>query len=264
VITSPRNAAVSAALALRARPRRESARRFLAEGPGAAGEALRAGAVETLFVLTAPPGGTATTGGSVPTVHEVSEAVMRRLAATVHPQGPVAVCRFVDVPVEDVDPDEGPVVLLHEIRDPGNVGTILRTADAAGSAGVIVSARSVDVYNEKAVRASAGSLFHVPVAREADSADAVASLHGRGSTVMAATADGDLDLYEAEAATLLAGSAAVVFGNEAHGLDPAVRDLADATLRIPMRGGAESLNLAAAAAVVLFEAARLRSGGGRA
>jgi RNA methyltransferase, TrmH family len=259
VITSPRNAAVSTALALRARPRRERARRFLAEGPGAVGEALRAGAVESLFVLSGAAGGATSAAGSAPSVHEVSEAVMRRLAATVHPQGPVAVCRFVDVPLEAVGGGEGPVVFLHEVRDPGNVGTILRTADAAGAGGVIVSARSVDVYNDKAVRASAGSLFHVPVAREADPSAVAASFRERGSALVAATAEGDLDLYEAKAADLLGGPAVVVFGNEARGLDPAVRDMADATLRIPMRGRAESLNLAAAAAVVLFEAARLRS-----
>ncbi len=257
MITSPRNATVAAALALRARPRRERARRFLAEGPGPVAEALRAGAIESLFVVPDGPAPPAL-GPGVARVYEVSSTVMRRLAATVNPQGPVAVCRFVDVPLEAIDPGRGPVVFLSEIRDPGNLGTIVRTADAAGSAGVIASARSVDVYNDKAVRASAGSLFHLPVTREAEPVVALAALGARGARVLAAAADGGEDLYGRRVGGLLEGPVVLLFGNEAHGLDPAVRELADATLRIPMRGGAESLNLAAAAAVILFEVARRR------
>jgi TrmH family RNA methyltransferase len=258
VITSARNPAVAAALGLRARPRRERARRFLVEGPGPVGEALRAGVVETLFTgadnRPSPP---RIPRSVVP--HEVSAAVMRRLAGTVTPQGPVAVCRFVDVPLDAVRPSRGPVVLLVEARDPGNVGTILRTAHAAGCAGVLVSARSVDVYNEKAARASAGSLFHVPVVRDVEPAAAVASLRGRGVTVVAVAADGEEDLYGERAASLLASPVAFVFGNEARGLDAGLRAAADVAVRIPMPGGAESLNLASAAAVVLFEAARRRA-----
>jgi TrmH family RNA methyltransferase len=187
---------------------------------------------------------------------------MRRLAGTVSPQGPVAVCRFVDSALETIDPQHGPVVVLVEVRDPGNAGTILRTAHAAGCGGVVVSTRSVDVYNEKAARASAGALFHVPVAREVEPAAAVEAVRARGATVLAASADGEHDLFDDRAGEALVGPVAVLFGNEAHGLDPAARKLADLTVRIPMREGAESLNLAAAAAVVLFETARRRRGTG--
>lgn len=200
-------------------------------------------------------------GTSLPQVHEVTPEVMRRLGATVSPQGPVAVCRFVDAPLEAIDPAHGPVVFLCEVRDPGNVGAIIRTADAAGSAGVVVSAGSVDVYNEKAVRASAGSLFHLPVTREVDPVPALGSLGARGATVVAASADGSDDLYGERMASFLGGPVVLLFGNEAHGLDRSVRDLADAAVRIPMRGAAESLNLAAAAAVILFEASRVRRTG---
>jgi TrmH family RNA methyltransferase len=193
-------------------------------------------------------------------VHEVSPAIMKRLAATVAPQGPVAVCGFVDAPLASLALEAGPIVVLIEVRDPGNLGTIVRTADAAGAAGVVVSAKSVDVYNEKAVRASAGSIFHLPIVREAEPRVVLSALRERGAAILAAAADGQHDLYDDGVASLLGGPVALVLGNEARGLDPAIRALADATVRIPMRGPAESLNLAAAAAVILFEVARQRRG----
>jgi RNA methyltransferase, TrmH family len=257
VITSLHNPSVTEALALRSRRRREHARRFLVEGPGAVAEAIEAGSAETVFATgdahVIPP---LARDGLV--VHEVSSAVMRRLAGTVTPQGPVAVCRFVDVPIEVLDLAHGPVVVLVEVRDPGNMGTIIRTADAAGCSGVVVSARSVDVYNEKVARASAGSLFHVPVTRETEPEVALAALGERGATILAASTDGGSDLYDDDVGAMLAGPVALAFGNEAHGLSPAVRDAARAAVRIPMPGSAESLNLAAAVAVILFEAARRR------
>jgi TrmH family RNA methyltransferase len=262
VITSPRNRAVVAALALRTRKHREEGRRFLVEGPTSVTEAARAGAVETLFVTADGAGPRMEAGKGIrPETHLVSPAVMRRLAGTVTPRGPVAVCRFVDLPLDALDPATGPIVVLVEVRDPGNAGTILRAAHAAGCGGVIVSARSVDVYNEKAARASAGALFHVPFARDVEPEAAIAALRARGATVLAASAAGERDLYDDRIGEALAGPVGVLFGNEAHGLDEAVGERSDAVVRIPMREGAESLNLAAAAAVILFEAARRRRPG---
>lgn len=257
MITSPRNRTVAAALELRTRKHREETRRFLVEGPATVAEAARVGAVETLFVAPDGPGSPVEPGDSIE-AHVVSPAVMRRLAGTVTPQGPVAVCRFVDVSLDSLDPATGPLVVLIEIRDPGNAGTILRTAHAAGCGGVVVSSRSVDVYNEKAARASVGALFHVPIVREVEPEDAVAALRAAGASVLAASADGEHDLYDERVGAALAGPVAVLFGNEAHGLDAEMRDQSDAIVRIPLRPGAESLNLAAAAAVILFEAARRR------
>jgi RNA methyltransferase, TrmH family len=260
VITSPRNPGVAAARALRARSRREEVRRFLVEGPGPVAEAIRAGAVHDVFVtgrgeaLPEPPAAAA----SALRVHEVSAAVMKRLAATVAPQGPVAVCGFVDAPLASLAIEAGPLVVLIEVRDPGNLGTIVRTADASGAAGVVVSAKSVDVYNEKAVRASAGSIFHLPIVREAEPAVVLSALRERGVSVLAAAADGQHDLYDDRVASLFGGPVALVLGNEARGLDPVIRAQADMTVCIPMRGRAESLNLAAAAAVILFEVSRQR------
>jgi RNA methyltransferase, TrmH family len=165
----------------------------------------------------------------------------------------VAVARFVDVPIGDLPP--GLVPVLCSVRDPGNAGTILRSADAAGATGVVFTRESVDLYNAKAVRASAGSLFHLPVAREITAPDAVEALRGAGAQVLAAAADGDSDVYEAD----LSRPTALLFGNEAWGLTPDIRRLADGSVRVPIAGKAESLNLAAAAALILFESARQRA-----
>ena len=261
MITSPHNAGVAAARALRARSRREEARRFLVEGPSPVAEAIRAGAAHDVFVTTERGGALPEPPAAVAPalrVHEVSPAVMKRLAATVAPQGPVAVCGFVDAPLASLVLEAGPLVVLIEVRDPGNLGTIVRTADAAGAAGVVVSAKSVDVYNEKAVRASAGSIFHLPIVREAEPGVVLSALRERGVAILAAAADGQHDLYDDRVAQLLGGPVALVLGNEARGLGAAIRAQADATVRIPMGGRAESLNLAAAAAVLLFESARRR------
>jgi RNA methyltransferase, TrmH family len=187
-------------------------------------------------------------------VTEVSESVMAHLTSAVTPQGIVAVARFVDVALDGLPGDVGVVPILCAVRDPGNAGAILRSADACGASGIVFSTSSVDVYNSKTVRASAGSLFHLPVVRGASPADAVGALRERGAQVLAAEASGERTLYEVD----LTRPTAVLFGNEAWGLDAEARALADERVRVPIQGGAESLNLAAAAALILFEAARRR------
>jgi TrmH family RNA methyltransferase len=262
VITSTQNRRVSAVARLRKRGLREQDRRFLVEGAQAAGEAIAAGVADAVFHV---PG----SAGRVPDVvdaaraagadvMEVAPAVMAHLTSAVTPQGVVAVARYVDVDLAAL-PAGGPVPVLCSVRDPGNAGTILRSADASGAAGVVFTRDSVDVYNPKAVRASAGSLFHLPVVRDVDPAEGVRALRARGARVLAATADGTTSMYQAD----LAGSTAVLLGNEAWGLPPEILALADGTVRVPILGEAESLNLAAAAALLLFESARQRSGEAR-
>jgi TrmH family RNA methyltransferase len=264
LITSVRNRRVARAAKLRKRGIREEHHRFLVEGAQASAEALTGGVVEEVFFV---PGST----GRVPEVVEgarvagvdvidVSENVMAHLTSAVTPQGIVAVARFVDVPAHDVaaglTTGGGIVPVLCSVRDPGNAGAILRSADAAGAAGVVFSSDSVDVYNAKTVRASAGSLFHLPVVRGADPAEAVAALGTEDVQVLAAAADGELSMHEAE----LSRPTVLLLGNEAWGLPDEVRGLADQTVRVPIHGNAESLNLAAAAALLLFESARQRRG----
>ena len=180
---------------------------------------------------------------------------MAELAQTVTPQGLLAVCRFVDVPLAELAGGAPRLVaVLANVRDPGNAGTVLRTADAAGAGGVIFTAASVDPYNSKCVRSSAGSLFHLPVVTGAAPAAAAAALRAAGLRVLAADGGADHVLGGA-AGPDLAGPTAWLFGNEAWGLPADLLALADEAVAVPIYGRAESLNLAAAAAVCLYASA---------
>jgi RNA methyltransferase, TrmH family len=255
---SPR---VKAARQLSKRAFRERGRSFLAEGPQAVREALaRTGVLTELFVTGHGASRHAdlvsrAAGEGIP-VHEVSGEVMAELAQTVTPQGLLGVCRFVDVPLPDLTAAAPRLVaLLASVRDPGNAGTVLRTADAAGAGGVIFAAASVDPYNSKCVRSSAGSLFHLPVVAGASLAPAISALHAAGLQVVAA--DGSASrLLDEPGAPDLSRPTAWLFGNEAWGLPDDVLALADTAVAVPIYGRAESLNLAAAAAVCLYASAR--------
>jgi TrmH family RNA methyltransferase len=149
------------------------------------------------------------------------------------------------------------LAVLVDVADPGNAGTVIRTADAVGADAVVLAGASVDPHNPKCVRASAGSLFHLPVVRGGDTATAVAELRKAGLRTLATTLDAEADdLDSSVVQAVLDGPVAWLFGNEAHGLPDAVTVLADARVRIPIRGSAESLNLAAAAAICLYATAR--------
>jgi RNA methyltransferase, TrmH family len=189
---------------------------------------------------------------------------MAELAQTVTPQGLLAVCRFVDVPLARLIA-AGPrlVVILANVRDPGNAGTVLRTADAAGADGVIFAGASVDPYNSKCVRASAGSLFHLPVVVSVPLAESVPALRCAGLRVLAADGGALHTLDEPEPATRLGLPTAWLFGNEAWGLPAELLALADEAVAVPIYGRAESLNLAAAAAVCLYASARALRAGSR-
>ncbi len=257
MISSTRNKHVAAAAKLAKRALRDGAGRFLVEGAQPVREALDAGAVESVYFTPGPAGAphplALRARELAVRAESVSEAVMAHLTSTVTPQGILAVARYVDVALDQI-PHRGVVPVLVAVRDPGNAGTILRSADAAGASGVVFSESSVDVYNPKAVRASAGSVFHLPVVRDAPLEETVRHLRHAGMRVLAAAADGEATVYETD----LTVPTAVLFGNEAWGLPPEAAALADATVRVPIIGAAESLNLAAAATVVLFEAARQR------
>jgi TrmH family RNA methyltransferase len=200
----------------------------------------------------------------------VEDRALASLSDAVSPAGVVAVCRFVDRPLEHVlDPQAGPdglrlVAICADVRDPGNAGTVVRTADAAGADAVVLAGSSVDLYNPKTLRASVGSAFHLPVAVEPDVRRAVAAARAAGLGVLAADGAGEVDLHAA--GDLLTGPVAWLFGNEAWGLPDDVAALADHRVRIPILGRAESLNLATAAALCLYESARAsarRGPGGR-
>jgi TrmH family RNA methyltransferase len=261
-LTSLRSPRVKAARQLGKRALRLRARLFLAEGPQAVSEALARGGVVTELFLTAAArsrhaGLAAAASRQGAAVHVVSGEVMAELAQTITPQGILAVCQFVDVPLSALTAAAPRlVVILANVRDPGNAGTVLRTADAAGAGGVVFSDASVDPYNSKCVRASAGSIFHLDVVQGGPVAEVVAGLRAAGLRVLAADGSSGQSLDQLEPRRVLGEPTAWLFGNEAWGLPADLLALADETAAVPIYGQAESLNLAAAAAVCLYASAR--------
>nr|WP_093944617.1 RNA methyltransferase [Actinoalloteichus hoggarensis] len=257
---------VAAARRLTSRTGRERAARFLAEGSQAVREALDwaerdAGRVFELFATPEAAERHAEVwqragAAGVPT-SLITEKAAAGLSETVTPQGLVAVCGLVDVPLTTALAGSPRLVaVLVEIADPGNAGTVLRVADAAGADAVIFAGAAVDPHNGKCVRTTTGSLFHLPVARERDVDVVVAACRDAGLRLVAADGRADQDLDAADRAGDLVAPTAWLFGSEAHGLSSEVRAGADTALAVPLHGRAESLNLATAAAVCLYATAR--------
>jgi TrmH family RNA methyltransferase len=260
-VFTERTPRVVAARALTKRGRRDADRLFLAEGRQAVGEAL---AVKPPIVRAVFVGERAQSShGDVLSaadelgieVSVTTDSAIAGLSETVTPQGIVAVCEFIDTTL-DAAADTALGVVLFEANDPGNAGTILRTADAAGAGSVVFTDGSVDPYNGKCVRATAGSLFHLTVVRSADVRTSITGLRAAGLQILAADGAGERDLDEEIDTGRLAEPTVWLFGNEARGLPEEVAQLADARVRIPIHGGAESLNLGAAAAICLYASAR--------
>lgn len=253
-----------------ARSARERAdrRAFVVEGPTLIDEAMRAG-VDVLQALVADGIDAAMVDrwrAAGVDVRDVPASAIESVATTMTPQPALAVALMPAVAVDDVIGREGLVLLLDRVADPGNVGTILRSAEASGAAGVILGDDCVDVYNPKVVRASAGSLFRVPCVADVGLSELINDLRsaGRGSDLRSArrgiyaTAADGADLYSRSGLE----HSAVVLGSEAHGVSPELVALCDATIAIPQEGRIESLNVAMAATVICFEAQRRRRGGG--
>jgi TrmH family RNA methyltransferase len=255
-------ARLKAARRLTKRALRQRERAFLAEGPQAVSEALATGAHVTGLFFTAPAQArhadlVARAEDAGVEVQLVSGEVMSELAQTVTPQGLLAVCDFVDVPLDRVTAARPALVaVLANVRDPGNAGTVLRAADAAGADAVIFADASVDVYNGKCVRASAGSLFHLPVVAGVRLPETVAALKGADLRVLAADGRGSSTLDDPVTRAALCSPTAWLFGNEAWGLPDDLLALADDSVAVPIYGRAESLNLATAAAVCLYASAQ--------
>jgi TrmH family RNA methyltransferase len=189
----------------------------------------------------------------------VTEQVLKVMTDTATPQGILAVCEQLHVSLEDVIAIKPQLIaLLANIRDPGNAGTVLRAADAAGADAVIFSDNSVDVYNPKVVRSTTGSLFHLPVVISASITETIASLQAAGLQAFAADGGGR-SLTELAPGTL-AKPTVWVFGNEAWGFEPETLQAVDETVGLPIYGAAESLNLATAASVCLYESAFAQNG----
>ncbi|MBT2399068.1 RNA methyltransferase [Streptomyces sp. ISL-100] len=272
-LISPRSPRVTAAKRLAKRSFRGKERRFIAEGPQAVREAVEhrgdsgeATLIELFATVDAAEryadivDAARATGARV---HLAPDEVLAEVSQTVTPQGIVGVCHFLDSPFEEIlDAKPRLVAVLAHVRDPGNAGTVLRCADAAGADAVVLTDASVDLYNPKSVRASVGSLFHLPVAVGVPVEQAVSGLKSAGVRILAADGAGDDDLDDELDAGTMGGPSAWVFGNEAWGLPAETRALADAVVRVPIHGRAESLNLATAAAVCLYASARAQRASG--
>ena len=256
------NTRVKNARKLARRSFRADQRLFLADGPKAVEGALSVpGCVAEVFATPAALREYAALRAGSTDWTIVDDRALASLSDAVQPQGIVALCRFVDRPLEHVLSPEGAdplslVVICADVRDPGNAGTVIRTADAAGADAVVLAGNSVDPYNPKTVRATVGSLFHLPFAVTGDPAEAVRAARAAGLVVLAADGKGEVDLDDAVDSGLLAQPTAWLFGNEAWGLPEELAALADHRVRIPIRGRAESLNLSTAAAICLYASAR--------
>jgi len=265
-LTSARSARVTEIRHLHDRRHRAERGAFVVEGPQAVREALGA-QVSELFVAESALGRHADIVAAAQDrgarIVTATDDVIAAMSETRQPQGLIAVCPLVARPLADVlAPSAGAdggaplIVVLDKVADPGNAGTIIRSADAMGATGVVLTTGSVDPHNGKCVRSTAGSIFHLPIATAIEPIDVARACRAAGIAVVLADAharDGLDDRTD-----LLRAPLAWVFGSEAHGVDPAWRDEATAALRIPMPGHAESLNLAAAAAICLYATDRAR------
>jgi TrmH family RNA methyltransferase len=253
-ILTPKSARVVAAVKLQRHTGRVRVGRFLAEGPNLVEAAAARGVVEEVFATTAAVDRHRDLLRDM-AVTLVTEPAAKALSDTVTPSGLVAVCRIPEPRLNEVLVDKPTLIAVAvDLSEPGNAGTLIRIAHAMGAAAVVFTGNSVDPYNGKCLRSSAGSIFAVPVISETDTAGLLAQLRSAGLRIVATTLDGDTTLDDAGA--WLATPTTWVFGPESQGLPDEVVGLADDRVVIPMSAGAESLNVAAAAAICLYQSAR--------
>ncbi|MHB8780642.1 MAG: TrmH family RNA methyltransferase [Candidatus Geothermincolia bacterium] len=260
LIVSSRNERVREYRKLSKKTFRYETSRFIAEGPQVLREALGASAAIDVIFFTPDAEGHLSiyadiiAGRHIKTMR-VAPEVFERLSSTMNPQGLLAVVEMLHVEPEAIalKPPE-PQLLLSQIRDPGNLGAIIRAADAAGAGAVVMSEDCSDLYNTKTVRATAGSLFHLPLAPRADLAQHAQELKSRGFKVIATELGAERSMWDVD----MRGPIAIMLGNEARGLSAEHAALADESVRIPIIGRAESLNVAEAATVILYEMVRQR------
>jgi TrmH family RNA methyltransferase len=261
VIDNPRSPRVRAVAKLEKKSARSETGLFLLEGPQSVSEALNFRPELLVEVYATPTAlerhtelARAAEAAGIE-IEFVTEQVIETMADTVTPQGVIAVCRQFPTSLKDLLSGAPKLIaILQEVRDPGNAGTIIRAADAAGADGVILTGRSVDLYNPKVVRATTGSLFHLPVAVDVELEAVLERVKGADLRVIAADIKG-ADLLSVRKQGVLDYPTAWLFGNEARGLTDEHCALADWVVSVPIYGHAESMNLATAASVCLYESA---------
>ena len=255
-VTGLQNPVVKAAAELKQKKYRTQNGLYLAEGLRTAEEAVAYRAVETLFYVATDDERTMrlledAAAQNIKLVC-VSENVMKKIADTETPQGIIAVCKMRPPKLENLLASGKMLLVLDRVGDPGNIGTMLRTADAAGIGGLVLLKGCADIYAPKTVRSSMGSLFHIPVLSGVSEQEFVSAAKKAGYDLLVTCLDGADNLYKAD----LSGRIAFVMGNEAGGVSESLLEKADKRVYIPMAGRAESLNVAMAAGIVMFEALR--------
>jgi TrmH family RNA methyltransferase len=247
-IESAQNKTVKEINALKTKKERDKSGLFVLEG-----ERLVSEAVGTVYVAVSED-----YNGSIPEtpmLYKIKSDVFSKLTETVNSQGIIAVCRQQSYDIEEVLNKQNPLfVVLENVNDPGNMGTILRTADAAGADAVFISKGSADVYNPKTVRATMGSVFHLPVFKDVDMQVLISRLKEKNITTVAALLNGTSTPYDVD----MTKGCAILIGNEANGLTEETAKTADIPVLIPMPGKAESMNAGVAAGVLIYEAVRQR------
>lgn len=181
-------------------------------------------------------------------VYSVTDQILKVISSTDTPQGIVAVVNNKSIEVEN---KQGFYTLVDKVQDPGNMGTIIRTAHAAGALGVIITKGTVDIYNEKTLRSTMGSIFHIPIIHDIN-LESVKSLKSNGFRLVVSSLDTDKNFYDID----LNNKVIIAVGNEGSGISGELMDIADVKIKIPMPGGAESLNVSVAASIMMFEAVR--------
>lgn len=264
VLTSTRSPHVARLRRLHERKGRQQSGTFLAEGPDCVSAAIDAGWVRE--IVSTPDHPLARRAISVGIdVHQADDRVIAAICDAQSPQGVVAECGIPKHSVDDVVSGQGPIVICDRLADPGNLGTIIRTAEAVGARGVMTTHGSVDAWNPKVVRASVGSIFRLPVVSLPTAAEAIHAVRAAGWRTVALTADAPDTVYSAVDALCESGGdteqVAWVVGSEAHGVAAEALEVADQLASIPMRASVESLNAAISVAICLYIA--LDRAGGR-
>lgn len=189
--------------------------------------------------------------------YSVEEKIFKEVCDTVNPQGAACVCRKMSCELQDLFVKKPEFIVVgEEIQDPGNLGTIIRTADAGGAGGIILTKGSADIYSPKVLRSTMGSVFNIPVYTGAEISEVIRELKERNIFIIAAHLKGRVTPYSAD----LKQPAAVLIGNEARGLSKTASEGADLLVKLPILGGAESLNASVACGILIYESVRQRYG----
>ncbi|MBN2655313.1 MAG: RNA methyltransferase [Nitrospirae bacterium] len=258
-ITSISNPAVKAAVKLKGKPSRDGS--FLIEGPHLLQSALSSRSkIKEIFFTSSfslkSEGGRILKKAESAHVRliEVDEAVMSKISDAVTSQGVAAVVTLQRVDLDDLTLSSVPLIAVCDgVQDPGNIGTIIRTADAAGADAVVLLGGCCNPYNPKSVRSTAGSIFNIQVVTASSNAF-ISYAAAKGISICCSSAKGSTSIFEVD----LSKPLAIVFGSEAHGINDSIVSVADFSVAIPIQGRAESLNVASSSAICLYEALRQR------